>query len=447
MATATAAQRPLRVAFLWNETIQEDELLVRPQAVSVGAGGMFPIPDGVGVDTVPILIPRGEGYALQAGSHLGGDVWIDGRRTPVSSLNGDVTLGPSDYGVVTLGSIALFFHHVRGAAPAPRKIVDFDLSVVFAVLLSAFLMGVIMVISFFDLWRHPEGFDPFELNADLISRFMVTPPPEDLFDDEDTGTETEDPGLRTEQDDGGERHEGEEGRVGHENAETEDTHIQGETTDRIATKVRNMGLLGALSGGGEGNAIAAALDVPTISDILGGMGDAPTRVGRGSRGAGLLGLGMGGGGDGPGALFGAGAVGTGIGSGMGGGLGMGSGGIGARGRKAREVKVSVMRGRARVSGYLSAEQINRVVRANQAAVRYCYEVEVQRQPNLRGRLEINWRINLAGQVTTARVARTTLRNARVEGCIVRQIRRWRFPQPDGGEVNVTYPFIFGVQGG
>jgi len=26
------------------------------------------------------------------------------------------------------------------------------------------------------------------------------------------------------------------------------------------------------------------------------------------------------------------------------------------------------------------------------------------------------------------------------------VRRWRFPEPDGGEVNVSYPFIFGVGG-
>jgi TonB family protein len=121
--------------------------------------------------------------------------------------------------------------------------------------------------------------------------------------------------------------------------------------------------------------------------------------------------------------------------------------VGARGRPAREVRVSVQQGNPSVSGYLSAEQINRVVRANAAAIRYCYEVEVQRQPNLRGRVEIAWRINLQGAVTTSRVASSTLRNPGVEGCIVRQVRRWRFPQPDGGEVNVTYPFIFGVSGG
>jgi hypothetical protein len=54
---------------------------------------------------------------------------------------------------------------------------------------------------------------------------------------------------------------------------------------------------------------------------------------------------------------------------------------------------------------------------------------------------MNWRIDLQGKVTTVRVAKTTLNNARVEGCMARQIKRWVFPKPDGGEVDVTYPFL------
>ena len=56
-------------------------------------------------------------------------------------------------------------------------------------------------------------------------------------------------------------------------------------------------------------------------------------------------------------------------------------------------------------------------------------------------------VKSTGKAVTARVARSTMNNSRVEGCIVRQVRRWRFPRPDGGEVSVQYPFIFGVQGG
>ena len=59
---------------------------------------------------------------------------------------------------------------------------------------------------------------------------------------------------------------------------------------------------------------------------------------------------------------------------------------------------------------------------------------------------VQWRVDKNGGVPTARVASSTLNDPRVEGCIVRQVRKWRFPQPDGGEVAVMYPFIFGIGG-
>jgi hypothetical protein len=59
---------------------------------------------------------------------------------------------------------------------------------------------------------------------------------------------------------------------------------------------------------------------------------------------------------------------------------------------------------------------------------------------------VHWRIDRQGRVTSSRIGSSTLHNGRVEGCMVRQIRRWRFPQPDGGEVDVDFPFIFGAGG-
>ena len=73
----------------------------------------------------------------------------------------------------------------------------------------------------------------------------------------------------------------------------------------------------------------------------------------------------------------------------------------------------------RVSGFLSPEQIMRVVRRNQAAVRYCYENELQRQPSLHGRIEIAWRVARNGTVSSARVGSTTT------SCAVRWSRRIR----------------------
>src|SRR5690606_32713349 len=99
---------------------------------------------------------------------------------------------------------------------------------------------------------------------------------------------------------GGRRQQREEGRVGREEAPQEDTEVEGDPGGEIAARVRHMGLLGALSGGGEDNAIAAALDVPSVGDLLSGLGSTRTVLGRGSGGAGLRGGGSGGGGDGPG---------------------------------------------------------------------------------------------------------------------------------------------------
>jgi hypothetical protein len=283
--------------------------------------------------------------------------------------------------------------------------------------------------------------DALELDTELVKKFLVTPPPEELLQKRKAGTETEDPGLRDRDEAGGKRHEKDEGRVGRKDATREDTQIAGEPKDAVAAKVRGMGLLGVLAGGGPQNALASALDAPSLDKMLGGLGSVQTIAGRGSGGFGLRGSGSGGGGTGQGSLFGAGDLGTGVGAGNGSGKGKGSGGIGLPGAKAREAQLSLESSGAHVNGFLSKEQIDRVVRANQAAIKYCFEVEMQHQPKLQGAVHMSWRIDREGRVAAVRVAKSTLGNSRVEGCMARQIKRWQFPRPDGGEVEVTYPFL------
>jgi hypothetical protein len=455
----------LRVAMVWNGTVQAEELLLDAAPVRVGSakGCLFPLPDEIVVPpsrspvqapaALLLLEPSGSGsaggYRLHVSPEMAGEVWIGGERRSVQSLAAlsPVELSPTDFGVVSVGSVSFFFQQVRAPGRLPRPFFTLDGPATASIGLAAFLATAFLLFLFLIVKKEMPEPDPFEMSTDLVARFMVTPPPESILEEmkKESGTNTKDPGKR-DRDEGGKKAAKDEGRVGKQDAKQEDTEIAGERTEAVAARVRNMGLLGALAGGGQKNAIADALDVPDVSDVLGGLGSAQTIMGRGAGGAGLRGTGAGGGGDGQGSLFGAGAVGTGIGAGSGSGLGKGSGGIGAKGRERKERAISVTTGTPKVNGYLSPEQINRVVRANQAQIRYCYENEVQRQPSLKGRVEVQWRINLQGAVITAKVASSTLRNAKVEGCMVRQVRNWKFPKPDGGEVVVTYPFIFGVQG-
>jgi len=441
-----AADRPLRVAMLWNGALHQEQLLTEPCPVTLGSNGktMFPLPDGViSDDALTLLTPDGPSYALQPNPRLRGFVSLAGQRLDARELRDVRRLGPDDYGVITFGSVALFFQHVSNTEHARPDRDDLDPGVLACLGLSIFLHVGALLFLFLVALQEFAPVGELELDTELVKRFLVVPPPIDerLVQRRKAGTETPDPGLRDRDEMGGKKQEKAEGKVGKKDATREDTQLAGEPKDVIAAKVRGMGLLGVLSGGGPNNALSSALDMPSLDKMLGGLGALHTVAGRGSGGAGLRGSGVGGGGTGKGVLFGAGDLGTGVGAGSGSGRGRGAGGVGLPGPKAKEAQLSLDNGGAQVHGFLSKEQIDRVVRANQAAIKYCFEVEMQRQPKLEGAVHMYWRIDLQGQVSVVRVAKSTLNNARVEGCMSRQIKRWIFPKPDGGEVEVTYPFL------
>lgn len=449
-AIVSPSQRHLRVALIFGGTIEAEDVLRTPKPVVLGShpDALLPLPAGtVEGDRLEVLHPTGQGYALKLHPAMGGSLWLGGARREVEALeSAEVVLGPDDYGVLTLGNIALFVQMVRPAARIGRgwPALITEPTRLLSLLLSLFLHAAFFALLFLALREAPPR-DPLELPPDLVRRFMVTPPAEELIEEATGGTDTDDVGIRDREEAGGRAAEREEGRVGREDARQEETEMEGPVTGGgAAARVANIGLLGALRGSeGQASALDAALDGPNLGELLGGLGSSRTVMGRGSGGSGLRGSGDGGGGTGPGTLFGAGNLGTGVGAGRGAGGGRGRGGPGAAGRPREEVRVTMRTATPRVSGYLSPEQIMRVVRRNQAAVRYCYENELQRQPSLRGRIEVVWRIARNGTVSSARIGSSTMNNARVEGCIVRQVRRWRFDQPDGGEVDVNFPFIFG----
>ena len=436
--------RQLRVALLWNGTLHKEELYAEPTDVTIGTlpGVSFPLPENaISEDSVALFEREDSGYTLRPHPRFGGFVFLGGRRVAAQELRTPMRLGPEDYGVLTLGTVALFFQLVRAAEQSRPLVSSRDPAMIACISFSIFVHVGALLFLFLVAAREFAPAGALELDAELVKRFLVVPPPEDepLLKKRKAGTEVEDPGMRERDEMGGKKHEKEEGKVGKKDAKQEKTEIAGDPKEAIAAKVKNLGLLGVLSGS-PSNAVNSALDTPSLDKMLGGLGSLHTIAGRGSGGMGLRGGGTGGGGKGQGVLFGAGDLGTGVGAGSGG-KGKGSGGPGMPGPKAKEAQLSLDNGGAKVKGFLSKEQIDRVVRANQAAIKYCFEVEMQRQPNLQGAVHMNWRIDMTGHVTVVKVAKTTLSNARVEGCMSRQIKRWVFPKPDGGEVDVVYPFL------
>ncbi len=117
-------------------------------------------------------------------------------------------------------------------------------------------------------------------------------------------------------------------------------------------------------------------------------------------------------------------------------------------RREAAVRVSMPSSAATVTGgMLSKKQISDVVMRNKGAVRYCYESQLMRYPTLRGKVVVDFIIDINGRVIKVKVPTNTLSQKGAKGkvgrCLIKFISRWRFPKPRGGKVRVIYPFTFG----
>jgi pSer/pThr/pTyr-binding forkhead associated (FHA) protein len=123
--------------------------------------------------------------------------------------------------------------------------------------------------------------------------------------------------------------------------------------------------------------------------------------------------------------------------------GIRGGGLGIKGGKKRSRKLIAKVGKDMISGNLTREQIQRVVNRNIDQIRYCYEKELLRKPDLKGNITILWKINPQGKVVFVKVDGATLKDNAVHVCMKAKINRWKFPEPKGGGyAQVRYPFNF-----
>lgn len=128
-------------------------------------------------------------------------------------------------------------------------------------------------------------------------------------------------------------------------------------------------------------------------------------------------------------------------AGIGGGAGKSLSLGGGRGGELTKV-ANTSEGELSVKGGLSGDIIRQVVNANLASVKYCYEKGLKKNPELRGKVIVEFMIGTDGSVTSSSVIGSTMHEADVEQCIAMVIRRWIFPKPYSGTVDVKFPFIF-----
>ncbi|HEY8086904.1 MAG TPA: AgmX/PglI C-terminal domain-containing protein [Polyangiaceae bacterium] len=469
-----AAEAPvLRVAAAWGTTIVGVKMLQRGQSCTLGTepGALAVMPDELQAPPVP-LRASGGGWELDARGAMAGVLMLRGREEnllQIARTGAPVPVLPGDYGLVQYGLFSIFFQYTTAAQPLKSPFTSIEplvgLSVFSSVVMHLGIIGLLII-----NWTPPEYQLPPELVSpeDYAARFGLNRPldemePPKVASDSKSGggSGVKDPGAKDpRKQGGGQKILGKEGKAGM-NGKEDHTELPGE----IKPTTVYGGLSEALADTGTDIKKTLA-EIQTVTEALGGLNSNNVVLGSGS-GTGLKGAGSGGGGTGAGVMFGSGTMQTGWGPGNGGGFGSGTGGPGGKGTGGfggggtgggtgggngpgngagngpGEHGLAGAGNGGAAHGGLNPEQIRRVVIAHRGALQACYEIEAQKDPTLRGGVTVSWTIDPSGGVTSANLAGSSIHNARVEGCVVRQVRTWHFPSSDGNS-QATFPFSFGI---
>jgi hypothetical protein len=385
--------------------------------------------------------PRKKGYVVHLASGLHGDATLGGSPTPIQEIaNRDVTLAPGDKAKLIFdeGDLRLELRWVEPpeviARPRMRDPQMVQITVGTATVLGLFAVLLNLI------WTRDVPKPPLVLDASRVAK-IEAPQALDFEKQEKQKREAAEKAAEKSKEKEGQTKKAKEkaGRLGREDATQKDTVIPKGKEDILREKVQKVGILSVLGhqkapGSGLSKLFAQNNDV---EQAMAGMAGAKLAVGHGAGGLSTAGSGSGGGGTGYGHIYGAGSLDT--------------GGHGARGRGRgpklaergeHEVGVSLGNGGGETDGSLSKDQINKVVRAHLAGVKYCYEKELQHKSSLSGGIDIFWVISPDGSVAKANVKQSTMNDAAVEGCIVRQVKQWQFPKAPGQTIVGRYPFIF-----
>ena len=96
---------------------------------------------------------------------------------------------------------------------------------------------------------------------------------------------------------------------------------------------------------------------------------------------------------------------------------------------------------------LDKDVILEEIRSKSSRVKGCYEMELQLDPKLGGKLSLAWTIGPDGSVIQSEVSENNTGSERLAACFIEVVTHMKFPRPiGGGKVNVTFPWILKTAG-
>jgi outer membrane biosynthesis protein TonB len=454
----------VELAVLFNDHVLYEDIWRPPETIVIGATEKATLPidhAALGADEFPLIEASGGEPLLSFTTAMTGEIYVGSERYGLQEAvdrgvarsagkRHTVPLTADTRARLAFGDVMIFAHRSSEAALKLPFGFRSDSPVLFFALSVALHLAVLAMMFFWPSSLRDLRMDGFNPNDRFVQILIQDAQPEEPPPEPEEAEEEQDEPEENE----GEQAAGDEGRAGEETAEPEEARmaIEGDASPdtpielaraQAVQEVQDRGALMVLNQAGPASLFGdTAVGYDPITAIGGVSGD-QLGASYGTRGLGRYGGGLGGGGRSMAGGFGAGPIAVrGRASGD---TSLGQEQLAVRDREARVPTVSL--GDSVVRGQLDRDIIQRVVREHRREIRACYEAELQRNPELAGRISVEWVISPDGAVAAAQIENSTMNNAEVEGCLTRRIRSWRFPEPrGGGTVRVTYPFEFTAGG-
>jgi len=480
-SSAAAAPKVLRIAQIWRGTMLSERTLDPPEAVTLDVGNpkaTFTIPaDSQLPEMFPLLSPTSRGWVLTIAPGMGGKLVLDGRERSTSEFRESATmdtrsggfkatpLNEGDWGILSLDSAcehAFFFQFVEQKRLPPQR-ADFDALLGHSMIFALVLCAAILILGRVGDDGDDED-DDFTDQDKLVSFIVNLPPKTEPPPVEEPEKAQVGPAAKGDPRTDGDPKKvhvthGAAGKAGGQGdlRGPEGQKVPDPGTREVSAEVQRAGFVKEFNSPSVG--VRKIFDKTLDSNMFAAAGRMSLQFGNGGgdRGSGRgkgtgVGPGEGTGTDTKSGGFGPGGGGKSIGDVVsngeidtGGGRaarGIATGKDGGKGLSERQVTAG---GKADTSGagFLSPEQIQAAINKRRGAFRACYDIGLKRSPNLGGKIVISWRIQMDGLVNGGSVRKksTSVNNTDIKSYFVKAVKDLKFPQPDGGEVVVNYPFL------
>ncbi len=444
----------LRLGIIHSGRIVEERLIPAGQSVTVGSHPRCTVV--VSEAKLParrfeVFSSRSGGYALQFTGEMHGKVAIGDKVVTLASLAQkgtarkkggwfELQLQPSNRGKVYVGEYTFLFQFV---APPPQPVrgragdfrafrwEDVDWLFLAIVLFSALLHTAVVI------WIESQPPPKKVRLEDMPDRFvrMLLPPEEEPAPVEEVADEGESDEVVQKDEATPEAVEepAEEPAGGDEPEEPAESPE--EKRARLEEEASSKGLLALIGTAGDSSREGAIADLLSDgSGLASDVGEAlanSSGVVIGRRDVDQAGLRGGGGGEG--------AAGIGDLGGAGGGKG------GTVVKEAKAPKAVLETGSVDLGSSEDAASVRSTMKRYNARIRACYEKELKSNPDLSGKVTAYWLITTSGSPADVEVIGNSTGNAGLGACIVREIKRIKFPAPEDDIEVDGYNWVFSSQ--